>query len=196
MPPSFIEILGSSTGLVAASEMGDKTQLLAFSLAARFKRPFPILMGILVATVLNHALAAGLGVSVAAFITPRWSSQWLQWCLALLFFLFALWTLKPDTLDEDEAQKSSRWGAFVTTAILFFLAEMGDKTQLATVALGARFQSVLAVTLGTTLGMMLADGLAVFAGQSLSHRLPLQWIRRGAALLFALFALWILFQSS
>jgi putative Ca2+/H+ antiporter (TMEM165/GDT1 family) len=192
MASSFFEILTSSTGLVAASEMGDKTQLLAFSLAARFKRPLPVLAGILVATVLNHALAAGVGVSVAAWVIPRWSSDWLRIGLALLFFIFALWTLKPDTLDEDEANRSSRWGAFITTCILFFLAEMGDKTQLATVALGARFQSLLAVTLGTTLGMMLADGLAVFAGQNFSHRLPMHWIRRGAAVLFALFGISLL----
>jgi putative Ca2+/H+ antiporter (TMEM165/GDT1 family) len=192
MASSFFEILTSSTGLVAASEMGDKTQLLAFSLAARFKRPLPVLAGILVATVVNHALAAGVGVSVAAWVIPRWSSDWLRIGLALLFFIFALWTLKPDTLDEDEANRSSRWGAFITTCILFFLAEMGDKTQLATVALGARFQSLLAVTLGTTLGMMLADGLAVFAGQNFSHRLPMHWIRRGAAVLFALFGISLL----
>ena len=192
MASSFFEILTSSTGLVAASEMGDKTQLLAFSLAARFKRPLQVLAGILVATVLNHALAAGVGVSVAAWVIPRWSSDWLRIGLALLFFIFALWTLKPDTLDEDEANRSSRWGAFITTCILFFLAEMGDKTQLATVALGARFQSLLAVTLGTTLGMVLADGLAVFAGQNFSHRLPMHWIRRGAAVLFALFGISLL----
>ncbi len=181
-----METLLSSFALVAASEMGDKTQLLAFSLSARFKRPLPILAGILVATILNHALAAAVGSYVAGLV----SEQALRWGLALTFFAFALWTLKPDTLDDEPAE--SRWGAFLTTAILFFLAEMGDKTQLATVALGARFASTIAVTTGTTLGMLAADGLAVFAGHRLAERLPMNWIRRAAALLFAIFGLLVL----
>ena len=184
----MLHTIGSSFGLVAASEMGDKTQLLAFSLAARFKRPLPILAGILVATLLNHGLSAALGNWVASKIDPHF----LKWGLAGLFFAFALWTLKPDTLAEDEANSSSNRGAFLTTAVVFFLAEMGDKTQLATVALGARFPSVLEVTIGTTLGMMAADGIAVFAGHRFADRLPMDWIRRGAALLFAAFGVAVL----
>ena len=181
-----METVLSSFVLVAASEMGDKTQLLAFSLAARFKRPLPILAGILVATLLNHAMAAWLGNYAAGLISP----ETLRIVLALLFFAFALWTLKPDTLDDEP--KESRWGPFATTAVLFFLAEMGDKTQLATLALGARFDSAIGVTTGTTLGMMLSDGIAVFVGQHLADRLPMKWIRRMAAILFFIFGLLIL----
>jgi Ca2+/H+ antiporter, TMEM165/GDT1 family len=181
--------LPSSFGLVAASEMGDKTQLLAFSLAVRFKRPVPILTGILVATLLNHALAAGLGGWIAAHLSP----QALKWILGSLFIGFAVWTLKPDELDEADRSESgtSAWAAFATTCVVFFLAEMGDKTQFATMALGARFgehlNGLLSVVVGTTLGMMLADGLAVFMGQQIGNRIPMQWVRRGAALLFAAF---------
>ena len=184
-----METLLSSFALVAASEMGDKTQLLAFSLSARFKRPVPILAGIFVATVLNHSLAAAAGSWVAALVSP----ELLRIFLALAFFAFALWTLKPDSLDDRPSE--SRWGAFATTTILFFLAEMGDKTQLATVALGARFASPMLVTFGTTLGMMAADGLAVFAGHRLAERLPMQWIRRAAALLFLLFGVGVLLNG-
>lgn len=177
--------LPSSFGLVAASEMGDKTQLLAFSLAARFKRPVPILMGILVATLLNHALAAALGGWIAAHLSP----QALRWILGTLFIGFAVWTLKPDELDEAGRSDSGTgaWAAFATTCVVFFLAEMGDKTQFATMALGARFPDLLSVVVGTTLGMMLADGLAVFMGQQIGDRIPMQWVRRGAAVLFAAF---------
>jgi putative Ca2+/H+ antiporter (TMEM165/GDT1 family)/esterase/lipase len=181
-----METLLSSFALVAASEMGDKTQLLAFSLAARFKRPAPILAGILVATLLNHGLAAALGSYVAGIVSP----DILRIALAITFFAFALWTLKPDT--HDDKPENSRWGAFVTTTVLFFLAEMGDKTQLATVALGARFADTFMVTAGTTLGMMAADGLAVFVGHRMAERLPMQWIRRVAALLFFIFGVLIL----
>ncbi len=170
--------------------MGDKTQLLAFSLAARFKRPTPILAGILVATLLNHGLAAALGSYVAGLV----SAETLRMVLALTFFAFALWTLKPD--KHDDKPGDPRWGAFVTTTVLFFFAEMGDKTQLATVALGARFADALFVTVGTTLGMMAADGLAVFVGHRLAHRLPMQWIRRAAALLFFIFGVLILASDS
>ncbi|MEN9722072.1 MAG: hypothetical protein RJB38_58 [Pseudomonadota bacterium] len=173
--------------LVAASEMGDKTQLLAFSLAARYRRPVPVLLGILVATVLNHALAASLGSVAGSWVSP----ELLRWILGGLFIAFALWTLKPDSADQGGSD--SRFGPFLTTAMLFFLAEMGDKTQLATVALGARFSSVAWVTVGTTLGMMLSDGLAVFAGERLAERLPMQWIRRGAAFLFFLSGLAVFF---
>ena len=185
-----METLLSSFALVAVSEMGDKTQLLAFSLAARFKRPVPILAGILVATLLNHGLAAALGSYVAGLVSP----DTLRIALAIIFFAFALWTLKPD--EHEDKPEDSRWGAFVTTTVLFFLAEMGDKTQLATVALGARFGDLFMVTAGTTLGMMAADGLAVFAGHRLAERLPMQWIRRAAALLFFIFGVLILLGKS
>lgn len=175
-----LEIIGSSFGLVAASEMGDKTQLLALSLAARFKKPAPILAGILAATMLNHGLASTAGNWIAARVSPAL----LAGLLGLTFILFGLWTLKPDNLDEP---KESRWGPFATTTVLFFLAEMGDKTQLATVALAAKFGNVWLVTLGTTLGMMAADGAAVFFGEAISRRLGMKWIRWPAAILFFLF---------
>ena len=181
-----MESLLSSFALVAASEMGDKTQLLAFSLSARFKKPMPILCGIFVATVFNHLLASALGSFASSLI----SKNLLKILLALTFFIFSLWTLKPDELNEESQE--SRWGPFWTTLILFFLAEMGDKTQLATVALGARFSSVFEVTLGTTLGMMVSDGLAVFVGHQLADRLPMEWIRRAAAALFFVFGLLVL----
>jgi putative Ca2+/H+ antiporter (TMEM165/GDT1 family)/esterase/lipase len=181
-----METLLSSSVLVAASEMGDKTQLLAFLLVARFKRPVPILAGILVATLLNHGLAAALGSYVAGLVSPNT----LRIALAIIFFVFALWTLKSD--EHDDKPEDSRWGAFVTTTVLFFLAEMGDKTQLATVALGARFADTLMVTAGTTLGMMAADGFAVFVGHRVAERLPMRWIRRAAALLFFIFGVLVL----
>jgi putative Ca2+/H+ antiporter (TMEM165/GDT1 family) len=173
----------SSTGLVAASEMGDKTQLLALTLATRFKKPWPILAGILVATVFNHALAATAGVWVAERVSPTA----LAVTLGLTFIGFGVWALKPD--EEDEEKKESRFGPFLTTTILFFLAEMGDKTQLATVALGARFQDAWVVTAGTTLGMMISDGLAVGVGDRLSDRISLTWARRFAAVLFFAFGI-------
>lgn len=171
----------SSTLLVAVSEMGDKTQLLAFALAARFRAPAQILAGILVATVLNHGLAVGFGQWVAGQLSPRS----LALVVGLAFVAFGLWALKPDRLEEE--RMPSRFGAFLTTAGLFFVAEMGDKTQLATVALSARYQSPFAVTLGTTAGMMIADGLAVFAGERLAGKVRVKWIRFGAATLFFLF---------
>jgi Ca2+/H+ antiporter, TMEM165/GDT1 family len=176
-----MEAILSSFLLVAASEMGDKTQLLAFSLATRFRRPGPILAGILAATLLNHGLASSVGVFVSSHVPPRVMAA----VLAATFIGFGLWTLRPDTLDEDAAPP--RFGPFLTTAVLFFLAEMGDKTQLATVALAARYESVVRVTVGTTLGMMLSDGLAVFAGDRLAHRVSSRWVRWFAAALFFVF---------
>jgi putative Ca2+/H+ antiporter (TMEM165/GDT1 family) len=171
----------ASFALVAASEMGDKTQLLAFSLAARFRSPWAIMAGILVATIANHALAATVGVWIAARVAP----QVMAGVLGATFILFGLWTLKPDTLDEKE--RASRFGPFLTTAVLFFLAEMGDKTQLATVALAARYQSALSVTIGTTLGMLVSDGLAVAIGDRLAARVQSRWIRVVSASLFFVF---------
>ncbi|HEU4384833.1 MAG TPA: TMEM165/GDT1 family protein [Anaeromyxobacteraceae bacterium] len=179
----MLEAILSSFGLVAASEMGDKTQLLAFSLASRFRRPWAVMAGILVATLANHALASQLGSWVAARVPERVMAG----ILALTFIAFGLWTLRPDTLDG--ADRPSRFGPFLTTTVLFFLVEMGDKTQLATVALAARYQSVVLVTAGTTLGMLASDGLAVFVGETLAHRVSMKWLRRGAAALFFGFGL-------
>jgi putative Ca2+/H+ antiporter (TMEM165/GDT1 family) len=162
--------------------MGDKTQLLAFSLATRYRRPWVVMAGILAATLANHALAAGVGTLVSTHVPPRVMAG----VLAATFLAFGLWTLRPDTLDEDAAP--SRFGPFVTTTVLFFLAEMGDKTQLATVALAARYQSVVRVTIGTTLGMLAADGLAVFLGEKLAARVQQRSIRIAAATLFFAFA--------
>ena len=171
----------SSFFLIAVSEMGDKTQLLALSLAARYRRPWVVLAGILTATVANHALASLLGSWVSEHVPPRGMAGG----LAVLFVAFALWTLRPDALGEQRGP--SRAGPYLTTAVLFFLAEMGDKTQLATMALAAEFQSVILVTIGTTLGMLASDGLAVFLGDRLADRLPMTWVRRVAAALFLAF---------
>ena len=176
----------SSFALVAVSEMGDKTQLLAFTLASRYRRPWAILAGILVATILNHALAAGFG----SWISGQLSPQTLRIALAAVFAAFGVWALIPD--KDEGAREISGWGAFAATAILFFLAEMGDKTQLATIALGAKYQDGFKVTIGTTLGMMLSDGAAVVFGEQLGERLTethKKWIRWGAAGLFFAFAL-------
>jgi Ca2+/H+ antiporter, TMEM165/GDT1 family len=175
------EAISSSFTLVAVAEMGDKTQLLAFALASRFRRPWPVLAGILVATIANHALASLVGAWISAHLQPRLMAA----ILAVTFVAFGLWTLRPDQADED--QKPSRFGPFLTTAFLFFLAEFGDKTQLATVALGAEFRSALAVTIGTTLGMTFSDGLAVFLGDKLAHRAQGRWLRILAAVLFFAF---------
>lgn len=179
----MFESISSSFLLVAASEMGDKTQLLAFSLAAKYKRPVPILAGIFVATVLNHALASWGGHWVARTLSPMMMAN----ILGAIFVVFALWTLKPD--EADEVSEVSKYGPFLTTVFLFFMAEMGDKTQLATVALGAKFDSAWAVTLGTTLGMMVTDGLAVFVGDQLAHKINMKFMRWFAACLFLMFGL-------
>lgn len=178
-----LESVSSSFILVAVSEMGDKTQLLAFSLAAKYKKPWPIMAGIFVATVLNHALASWAGLWFSSLLSPSWMAL----LLGFIFVAFAFWTLKPD--EADEVSDKARFGPFLTTCILFFLAEMGDKTQLATVALGAQFQAALLVTLGTTLGMMVTDGLAVVAGDRISHKINMKYMRWSAAGLFFIFGL-------
>jgi putative Ca2+/H+ antiporter (TMEM165/GDT1 family) len=180
-PRMIWETIGSSFALVAASEMGDKTQLLAFSLAGRFRRPWPILAGILVATLANHLVAASLGAWISAHVPPRAMDA----ILAVSFVAFGLWALRPDA-DDDDGQPS-RFGPFLATTVLFFLAEMGDKTQLATLALAARFGAVLQVAIGTTLGMVAADGLAVFLGDRFAAKVKARWLRIGAATLFFLF---------
>lgn len=176
-----MESIFASFLLVAVSEMGDKTQLLAFALANRYRRPWVVMAGILVATVLNHALAALAGTWVSVHVPPRVMAG----VLAATFIAFGIWTLKPDTLDEPGAP--TRFGPFLTTVVLFFLAEMADKTQLATVALAARYRSVVLVTIGTTLGMLVSDGLAVFLGDRLTARVPMRWVRMGAAAVFFAF---------
>jgi putative Ca2+/H+ antiporter (TMEM165/GDT1 family) len=176
-----MEAFLTSTLLVSMAEIGDKTQLLSFILAARLRRPLPIIAGIFVATIVNHGLAGSFGVWLST-LAP---AHWLPWIIGAIFIAFGFWTLIPDKLDDDDAPKQSRYGAFVTTLIAFFLAEMGDKTQLATVALGARYEdAIVAVVIGTTLGMMIANVPAVLIGQKLADRLPLNIIRKIAAGLF------------
>jgi len=183
-----MEAILTSTALVALAEMGDKTQLLAMLLATRFRKPVPIILGILVATLANHFLAALVGHSVAGVLTQ----PWFRYAVALSFIAMAAWTLIPDTFDEDEPLKApSKAGVFLTTLIAFFLVEMGDKTQVATVMLGARFDNVFAVTAGTTLGMMIANVPAVLFGDVLAKKVPMRALQIGAALLFLGLGLWM-----
>lgn len=178
-----MEAFLTSCLLVAIAEIGDKTQLLSFVLAARWRKPWPIIAGIWVATLLNHALAGALGSWVASLVSPAS----MTWIVGLSFMAFGLWALVPDTLEDPEAApKPLAWGVFATTTAAFFLAEMGDKTQFATVALGARFPELWAVVTGTTLGMMVANVPAVLLGEQLAHRLPLEKIRWVAAGVFML----------
>lgn len=179
------EALAVSTGVVALAEMGDKTQLLALLLAARFRRPLPIVAGIVVATVLNHALAGAVGAWLAAHVSPAW----LRWGLGLSFLAMAAWMLIPDKVDEDDVRIAPRWGVFGATALAFFLAEMADKTQIATVALTVHYAVPLAVVAGTTLGMLLADVPAVFVGDRLARRVPMRLVHGVAAAIFALLGL-------
>lgn len=169
-----------STGVVALAEIGDKTQLLAFILAARFRKPWPIIFGILVATLANHALAGAVGSWITSLLGPTM----LRFVLGVSFIAMAIWTLVPDRLDEGEARLPHA-GVFVTTLVAFFLAEMGDKTQIATVALAAHYHAFAAVVAGTTLGMMIANVPAVLIGGRLAHRLPIRLVRAIAAAIFA-----------
>ncbi len=170
-----------STGVVALAEIGDKTQLLAFILAARFRKPVPIILGILLATLLNHGLAGALG----AWITTQLAPEALRYGLGISFLAMAAWILVPDKIDEAEA-RLSRFGIFATTLITFFLAEIGDKTQIATIMLAAQYPSLLAVVMGTTAGMMLANVPAVLLGDRIANALPTRWIHGVAAIIFAL----------
>ena len=185
-----MEAFLTSAGLVAVAEMGDKTQLLAIVLATRFRRPLPIILGILVATLANHALAAFVGQLAADFF----SGPPFRMIVASSFIIMGLWTLIPDKLDEDE-QPRSHGGVFLTTLVAFFLVEMGDKTQFATIALGARFHNVATVTSGTTLGMMLANVPAVLLGNALVRRISLKAVRIAAALAFIAVGVWMLAEA-
>jgi putative Ca2+/H+ antiporter (TMEM165/GDT1 family) len=176
-----------SAGVVALAEIGDKTQLLALLLAARFRAPWPIVLGIFVATLANHALASAVGAWLVTVI----GADALRWILGLSFIAMAVWTLIPDSAP-DEPSKAPRYGVFLTTVIAFFLVEMGDKTQIATVALAAQFQSIVFVVIGTTVGMMLANAPVVFAGDALMRRVPLRWIRAVAALSFLVLGIYAL----
>lgn len=169
-----------STGIVALAEIGDKTQLLAFLLAAKFRKPVPIVLGILVATLANHAFAAALGAWINTMIGP----DVMRWVLGISFLAMAAWTLIPDKLDDEES-KLGKYGVFATTLVAFFIAEMGDKTQIATVALAARYEAVIAVVAGTTVGMMIANVPAVYFGERIANKVPLKLVHGIAAALFA-----------
>jgi putative Ca2+/H+ antiporter (TMEM165/GDT1 family) len=179
-----------STGVVALGEMGDKTQLLAMLLAAKFRKPVPIILGILVATLANHAVAGAVGDWVAKAMGP----DVLRWVIGVSFIAMAAWMLVPDKIDEEDAQTSTRWGVFGTTVVAFYLAEMGDKTQIATVALAARYSDMVAVVAGTTLGMMLANVPAVFVGDKLAARISMAWVHGVSALIFAVLGVLTLFN--
>ena len=171
-----------STGVVALAEIGDKTQLLAFILAARFKKPLPIILGILVATLVNHGIAGALGAWITATISP----EILRWVLGLSFIGMAIWTLVPDKIEDEETQIAQRLGVFGATLVTFFFAEMGDKTQIATVAMAAHYATPVLVVIGTTLGMLIADVPAVFVGDKLASRTPMKLVHAVAAMIFAL----------
>jgi len=179
-----------STGIVALAEIGDKTQLLAFILAARFRQKAPIVLGILVATLANHGFAGALGAWLTSLATP----QTMRWVLGLSFLAMAAWTLIPDEFDEADA-KLARFGVFGTTLLAFFLAEMGDKTQVATVALAAQYQAVVTVVAGTTLGMMLANVPAVLLGDRIAERIPVRVVHGIAAAIFLVLGLLTLFGA-
>lgn len=185
-----MEAILTSTAMVALAEIGDKTMLLAIVLAARFRKPLPIVMGILVATLANHGIAAFLGQTIAAIL----EGTWFRYAVGASFIAMALWTLVPDKLEEGE-QKPARFGAFLTTTIAFFIVEIGDKTQVATIALGAQFRDVPLVTIGTTLGMMLANVPAVFFGHRIAEIAPLAAMRRVAALLFLALGIWVIAEA-
>lgn len=180
-----------SAGVVALAEMGDKTQLLSLMLAARYPRQaFAIIAGILLATAANHACAAHFGHFIAAFLSP----DTLRWILGLGFLAIGFWLLIPDRLDEagDTRVKNAAWPVFLLTSSLFFMAEMGDKTQIATIGLGARYDDVIAVTIGTTLGMTLANAPAVWIGTQFTNRIPIKWVHTVAAVVFIAMGILIL----
>ena len=181
LPSSPMEAFLVSTGIVALAEMGDKTQLLALVLAVRFRKPWPIVWGILVATLFNHGLAGAVGAWVTTFLGP----EILRWVLAGSFIAMAVWMLIPDTLDDAQSDTQPRWGVFGTTVVAFFLAEMGDKTQIATVMLVAQYHAYLWVVAGTTLGMMLANAPVVWLGERMTRLVPMRLVHTVSALIFA-----------
>ena len=180
-----------STGVVALAEIGDKTQLLAFILAARFKKPIPIIAGILCATLFNHGIAGALGAWITAVMSP----EILRWGLGASFIGMAIWTMIPDKIEDEEMQIAKRFGIFGATLITFFLAEMGDKTQIATVAMAAHYSSALWVVMGTTLGMLIADVPAVFLGDKLANKIPMRLVHTIAAGIFAVLGIATLFGA-
>lgn len=180
-----MEALLVPAAAVALAEIGDKTQLLAFLLAARFRRPLPILAGMALATLANHGIAGVLGGWIAAHL----DADVLRWILGGGFIAMALWMLVPDKADDDELRVASGWGVFTTTLVAFFLAEIGDKTQVATVALAMNYDSVIAVVLGTTLGLMAVNTPAIFLGDKFAHKIPMKLVHGAAAILFALFGI-------
>ena len=186
---SFMESFWVSTGVVALAEMGDKTQLLAFLLAARFKRPVPIIAGIFLATIVNHGLAGALGVWITTTLSPKI----MRWVLGISFLAMAAWTLIPDKIENEESSMTTRFGVFGATLVTFFLAEMGDKTQIATVAMAAHYPDPVLVVIGTTLGMLIADVPAVFIGDRFAARIPMKPVHGIAAAMFAVMGLATLF---
>ena len=187
----MLNIFLISLGLVSLAELGDKTQLLAMLLAARFHRPWTILAGILIATLANHLLAASVGDLAGDVLKASWA----RWVLGLGFIAFAAWSLIPDKVEEEDRPQRSARSVFLTTLIAFFLAEMGDKTQVATLALAARFHSILWVAAGTTLGMMLANGPAVFISRAAAHRIPFGLLRAAAAAAYAALGVWTIIRG-
>ena len=188
----MMEAFLASTALVALAEIGDKTMLLAIILAARLRAPWQILAGIFAATIANHALSALAGRELAGLV----DAPWFRIAVALGFIAMALWTLVPDKFDDDDESVARRGGAFLTTLVAFFIVEIGDKTQIATIALGAQYQSVFAVAAGTTLGMMIANTPAVFFGEALIARISLKATRFAAAGLFLALGIWQLARAT
>jgi putative Ca2+/H+ antiporter (TMEM165/GDT1 family) len=186
-----MEALYISTGVVALAEMGDKTQLLAFILAARFKKPVPIVLGILLATLVNHGLAGALGAWITSVVSP----DAMRWVLGLSFMGMAIWTLIPDKIEEEETQVAQKLGVFGATFVTFFFAEMGDKTQIATVALAAHYAAPLMVVIGTTLGMLVADVPAVFVGNKFAAKIPMRLVHSIAAGIFAIMGVLTLLKA-
>ncbi len=191
MIQASMEAFYISTGVVALAEMGDKTQLLAFILAARFKKPVPIILGILLATLVNHGLAGALGAWITSVVSP----DAMRWVLGLSFIAMAIWTLIPDKIEEEETQVALKLGVFGATLVTFFLAEMGDKTQIATVALAAHYAAPLLVVIGTTLGMLIADVPAVFVGNKFADKIPMRLVHSIAAGIFALMGVLTLLKA-
>ena len=184
-PHSHMEAFLISTDIVALAEMGDKTQLLSLVLAARFRKPWPIVLGILVATMANHGLAGAVGSWVTTVLGP----DVLRWVLGVSFIAMAVWMLIPDKLDDEDTGSAPRMGVFLTTVVAFFLAEMGDKTQIATVMLAAQYQAWFAVVAGTTLGMMLANAPVVWLGDAITKRVSLRLVHLVSAVVFAVLGL-------